>query len=98
MKGSFLLLGFTKVRYPDVWDAEEGEGRAKKKALALPAKTIMLWFSLHWDCPQDVCPWDVMIERWLDGTLSRQPLWPHAHKEATAEMEKRYGVVRWDSV
>jgi len=30
--GMYLLLGFTKVRYSDVWDVDEGMERAMKKA------------------------------------------------------------------
>lgn len=92
----YHLLGFTKVMHPDDWDPGEGVELAKKKALAYQAKKIMLWFSLHWDCPQEVCPWDVLIERWLDGTLSHEPLSGQAYIEATTEMERRYGFVRFD--
>lgn len=95
--GMYHLLGFTKVMHPDDWDPDEGVELAKKKAIAFCAKKIMLWFSFHWDCPQEVCPWDALIERWLDGTLSHELLSGQAYVEAAAEMERRYGVVRFDT-
>ena len=88
----YYLLGFTKVMHPDDWDPDEGVGLAKKKALAFCAKKIMLWFSAEYDCPQEVCPWDILVEKWVNGTLSRK--W---YAYAITEMKSRYGVVRFDS-
>ena len=88
----YHLLGFTKVMHPDDWDPLEGVELAKRKALAFCAKKIMIWFSMEYDCPQEVCPWDILIGRWLDGSLSRK--W---YAAAITKMESRYGVVRFDS-
>ena len=88
----YHLLGFTKVMHPDDWDPGEGVELAKRKALAYQAKKIMLWFSMEYGIAPDTCPWDMMIEKWVDGTISQQ--W---YLEASVEMERRYGVVRFDT-
>lgn len=93
---SYNLLGFAKVIYPDEWDADEGIRIARRKALSYMTKQIMLWLSLHEVCPQEVCPWDSLINRWQGGSIWDEPLARQAYLAAVFETEKAHGALMFD--